>query len=33
MNGFNIDEMLKKLGKFDLCEFFLGVVLQGENNG
>ena len=33
MNGFNTDEMLKKLGKLDPREFSPGAVPQGENNG
>ncbi|EOE3136791.1 conjugal transfer protein TraB, partial [Klebsiella pneumoniae] len=33
MNGFNTDEMLKKLGKLDPREFSPGAAPQGENNG
>ena len=33
LNGFNTDEMLKKLGKLDPREFSPGAAPQGDNNG
>lgn len=33
LNGFNTDEMLKKLGKLDPRQFSPGAEAQGENHG